>query len=435
MASGIDDSISGRTLRPMTMNGTLLLIIPCVVQYVGKEVAIDEHFANNLNSYTENFDHVTFACSVAEEGELTSHKNLTRFSDLKEPNKVSFIALPEPYREDRFYLNYWSMYKIFKSEIKKADYLLFSPHAMYDWPLMATRLAISMGRSFDMEADWHIESIEKVRLADMKPSLKKIRKVWWSKRFTSAYLSCLGRSSVALLQGGDVYEAYKNIAPNPQKVLNIQVTAENRISNAALETKLERIRSNQPLDIVYAGRAIDMKGPFDWLKAIEALVKDGVKLRATWFGDGKLLDEMKQFVAKAKIEKNVVFAGNQSRDTMLDAVKQADIFMFCHKTSESPRNIVESLASSCPIIGYESRHARDLVEKQGGGEFCQINDWQALAKLVKELDSNRSKLEDLTRSAHATAKLLDRDLAMQHRIDLIKKYVKPPRELLQMQTA
>ena len=49
------------------------------------------------------------------------------------------------------------------------------------------------------------------------------------------------------------------------------------------------------------------------------------------------------------------------------------VLVFCHTTPESPRNLVEALISGCPIVGYHSDFAAELVG-DGGGAFVTTGD-------------------------------------------------------------
>lgn len=411
------------------MKGRLLLVIPPVVLKVGDGVEVDGDFANNLRAYCENFDHVTVACPALQSSTNSGLHNTIPFNDIAGYERLAFILLPFTYREDRHIRHYRSVRKLLRLEIEKADYLLFSPHAMFDWSTLAARLAVAMNRSYDMEGDWNLENVSRLKLSEMPSGLNKIRKYFWLKYYTPIYHMCLRKSSVALLQGQDVYDAYKTIAPNPKKVLNVQITPDNYISNTQLAAKLQRLRDGNPLIISYAGRAIDMKGPLDWLKTVHLLVGKGVKFHATWFGDGELLTDLRRQAEKLGVDNFISFAGMVDREVVMAAQRESDIFMFCHKTSESPRCLVEALACACPIVGYGGLYARDLVGQKGGGAFVEVDDWQGLADLVETLNQDRGRLAELVREANESAQLYDRDKAIQYRIDLIKEYVKPPKRV------
>jgi glycosyltransferase involved in cell wall biosynthesis len=308
-------------------------------------------------------------------------------------------------------------------EIKKADYLLFSPHAKFDWPTLAARLAIKLKRQYGVESDYDRLSVGHVLLDAMPFGVRKLRMAFWTSSSVKQRDRCFSQSSLALLQGQEVYEDYKSLAPNPRKVLNVQVAPEDQISTIALREKLGRIKCGEPLVLAYAGRMVEMKGPLDWLMAMYTAVKSGVELQATWFGDGPLMPEMRQEVERLGIGRNVALAGILGREELIRRLFRTDIFLFCHKTGESPRCLGEALAAGCLLVGYGSAFPRSLVARHGGGEFAVTGDWNKLASIVIGLDQDRARLGRLVQSAAASGKELDRETAIQERIDLIKKYL------------
>lgn len=406
--------------------GTLLLVIPPVVLKPDQQVEIDEHFANNIKAYLKRFEFVRFACPIVPRDQISNFSDSIPKDEIEGHERLTFVQLPYTYREDRHLLNYLAVKSLLKHEIGQSDYLLISPHAMFDWPTLAAKISISMGRSYDMEADWNIETSHNFTLSNMKPSPNKLRKSIWKSIYLKTYDRCLRHSSLALLQGREVFESYKHIAPNPFEVLNVQVKNSDLISDSGLNRKIDRIEDRAPLEIVYAGRTIDIKGPFEWLNAIHKIVHSGVKLRATWYGDGELLTDLRREVERLEISDVVSFPGKVPREDVIAAQRKSDVFLFCHKIAESPRCLVEALSSGCPIIGYESRYAQGLVEGKGGGAFVDIGNWQALADLVIALDKDREAIVKLVEQAYATAHSFDRNKAINYRIDLIKKYVTKP---------
>lgn len=399
--------------------GALLLVIPGVLGTRGSDVHLDEHFANNLTAYLENFESVTVACAETNVTETS-----VALSAVPGAERCRVVILPLPYREDRYFLRRSAVIKLLRAEIDKADYLLISPHAAFDWPTLAARLAIKMGRDFDMEADWHLENVTRNIWSDMPFGPNKLRKYLWLRFHTRTYLNLMRHSSVALLQGAAVFDAYRDVAPNPHKVLNIQISDNQRISPEMLESKLRRILSGEKLRIIYTGRANYIKGPFEWIEALDMLSKSGTTFSATWFGSGELMPQMKKMVSARSLDDCIEFPGNVERSQSMESVRNADIFLFCHLTEESPRCLVEAIASGASIVGYSSVYARDLVEN-GGGVFVERGDVQGLAESLKRLDADREMLADLVRAAVRSSQEYDRNNAIQERIGLIKKYVRP----------
>jgi glycosyltransferase involved in cell wall biosynthesis len=318
--------------------------------------------------------------------------------------------------------HYLPIKRLLRSEISKATHLLFAPYAKYDWPTLAAQQAIKMSRKYDCEAAVDYPSLMRFNLASMPRGLNKIRKTIWTRTFSRAFRNCLSHSSLALLLGQDVFDVYKDVAPNPHKTFNIQISFEDQIGAAELKEKLARINSGELLTIAFAGQMIDRKGPMDWLKAIHAAIHNGATIRAVWFGEGPLAHEMQEEVRRLGIENSVDLAGSVGRKQLMESLRKTDIFLFCHKIAEGPRCLSEALAAGCALVGYESSYPRDLVARYGGGEFAEIGDWQKLSDIIVCLNQDRQKLGHLVENAAASGSVLDRDTNIQNRIDLIKKY-------------
>jgi glycosyltransferase involved in cell wall biosynthesis len=405
-------------------SGRLLLVIPPVVRTVKGISEVEADFSNNLRLYLANFNHVTFACPVFPDkdarGVILRSLPLNKIPDA---TRLSFVPLPYAYREDKYLRHYLATRRLLASEIARADYLIFSPHAKYDWSTLAAHLAFKQNRKYDMESDHDHASAARFHLTTMPPGLNKLRKTLWARSFLKTVEDCFSRSSLALLQGQEVFDAYKNIAPNPHRVLNVQISSEDHIASVRLKAKLDRIERKSPLLISYAGQAIARKGPFDWLKALRGISEAGVEFQATWFGEGSLMPEMKREAKNFGIEDKVSFPGSLGRSEIMAALQKTDIFLFCHKTGESPRCLGEALASGCALVGYGTQYPRELVARRGGGEFADMDNSQGLVDIIASLDKDRKRLADLVAAAAASGGLLDRDIAMQERIDLIKTHL------------
>jgi len=400
----------------------LLMVIPPTVRIIDGIYEVENDYANNLLAYLANFDHVTFACPVAPDGAQGILKSQP-INSLRDADRLTYIRLPYTYREDRHLYHYFSARRVLLDEITKAKYLLFSPHAKYDWPTLGAKLAFNRKRKYCFESDWDQRSVANLHLQEMPFGIKKLRSSLWARSVAKQVNLCSARSSLALLQGQEVYDAYQNIAPNPQKVLNVQVSPEDRVTSGELIAKLRKIKNGKPLSIAYAGRLIEMKGPLDWLKAISAAIEKGVDLQATWFGNGPLMADMQSNVERLGLRNNVCLYGVLDREQLILRLRSTDIFLFCHKTAESPRCLSEALATGCALVGYAGAFPQDLVARHGGGAFVDRGDWKMLASKLASLDRDRNRLAQLIEAAATSGKELDRNSAIQQRVDLIKKYL------------
>jgi glycosyltransferase involved in cell wall biosynthesis len=405
----------------------LLMVLPSVIRKVESELEIDIDFSESLRLYLDSFDSVTVACPVTTEFQDSGLRRCRRIKDLPWGNRVEFIPLPNAYRLSAFLRQFGAVRRLLKEQIESANYLVFSPHTLVgDWPTVAIREAVRLKRPYVIEADVVYEKVAQVgwdRIPSWKRSLKKHLML---PLFRQCHRYCLKHSSLALFQGQDVYDAYAPLCSNPHKVYHIPICDEDYITPTQLQKKLDGVAPSKPLKLCYVGRAIDMKGPMDWLKVVYELTKSGVKINAIWMGDGSLLSSMQKTAEDLGLTDNVVLPGYVSdRREILQTLQDADLFLFCHKTPESPRCLVEALASGCPLVGYVSGYPQELVSQYGGGRFATLGDWKELAGIVRALDKDRDGLRELIRLASASGRLYERDAMMQHRIDLIKEYLNP----------
>jgi colanic acid/amylovoran biosynthesis glycosyltransferase len=234
-------------------------------------------------------------------------------------------------------------------------------------------------------------------------------------------------ADLALLHGATVYNHFENISRNPQVAENIHLRAEDRISPVGLSEKLKSVKSD-PLRILYCGRADPMKGGLEWIRVLKLLKSNGVLFRAYWLGAGSELSEIERQARKWGLAQELVsFPGFvNDRETILQHYRSAHVLMFCHKTDESPRNLIESLHSATPIVGYRDAYAEGLVNEQGGGILVPRGDVEELAKLVAELAADRIKLADLIERASRSAMNLTRDEVFKQRSDLVRRYLNRP---------
>lgn len=167
-----------------------------------------------------------------------------------------------------------------------------------------------------------------------------------------------------------------------------------------------------------------MKGPFHWLEVIEHLAAEGVDFRARWLGDGPERSAMLERVARMGLEDRVElpgFVGDHA--AVLEEMRGAHAFLFCHLTPESPRNLLEALASGCPLLGYGSAYPADLIARHGGGVLVPMGDAAALAGEAAGLAADRGRLVGLIRAAAADGAPFTDEGVFRHRSELVRRHL------------
>ena len=110
------------------------------------------------------------------------------------------------------------------------------------------------------------------------------------------------------------------------------------------------------------------------------------------------------------------------RADLLAELRRAHVFVFTHVTPESPRCLLESLASGTPIVGYNSAYAEELTAGRGGGTFVQMGNWEALGGEIVALGKDRSRLRQLISEAADNGKRFNDEAVFRERSKLIRTY-------------
>ena len=304
------------------MPGRLLEVLPSVIRRVDGELELDVDFCATLQVCLEHFEDVSVACPVTTNLKDSGLRLCRPLKELSWRDRIRVVELPHAYDLTGFIRNYRSIARLLSSEIKNADYLLFSPHTLVgDWPTVAIREAVKLHRPYAIEADVVYESVAQSNWAGKALWKRLIKKNIMLPLFKHFYRYCLEHSGVAFFTGQDVYDAYAPFVSNPRKISsNIPISEENRITDAELQNKLDRLAKGEPLKLCYVGRAIEMKGPMDWLETVNELVKRGIRINAAWLGDGSLLETMRSKAKALNITSSVSLPGFVS-----DAIQDEDI--------------------------------------------------------------------------------------------------------------
>ena len=406
----------------MTKSGKLLIYAPVPLVRTDAGLHLEGQACNGLRLWAEHFDQVVSMNPVTE-GPLPDGWIPIDQAGL-DMERIRLAPLPMAYRPDQFFRHFRACRDIIRAEIAQADYRSFSIGGLAgDWGSVAAWQCHQMGHPFAIWTD-RVES-EVVRRTASSSDLWRRRlrarlehrPMWWWEKFI------IRRAALGLFHGKETFDTYAPYCAQPQLVHDIHINKADHIPADELQAKIASAGQG-PLNIVYTGRASAMKGPQDWVGVLDRLNAQGVDFRATWLGDGPDLTEMKSLTKAAGLEDKVQFAGFvDDRATVLQHLREAHVFLFCHKTPESPRCLIEALVSAAPIVGYDGSFARDLISAQGGGRLVALDDVAALADAVAELGQDRGTLADLIARAAQDGAPFDDESVYEHRCEIIKTYL------------
>ncbi|AOW13510.1 hypothetical protein LPB72_10860 [Hydrogenophaga crassostreae] len=407
----------------MTTSGNSLLLYAPVPLFSSKDgYLLEDQACNGLRRWADNFEHV-IVMHPLEHGAAPPSWIPVQSSGI-DLNRVEMVALPTAYRPDQFLFHYWSVRQQIAQLIDRAHYLSFAIGGLFgDWGAVASIEAHRKGRRFAVWTD-RVESEVTRHEAQTAPTLKRrLRASLFQKPMAALERAVIRRATVGLFHGAETYAAYAPYAKASEIVHDIHLREEDRIPAEILQSKLDGVLTG-PLKITYLGRADPMKGTDDWLQLMEGLHAAGIDFRATWLGDGECLEDMKARVERLGLGKQISLPGFvRDRAAILKALREAQLFVFCHKTPESPRNLIEALVSGTPLVGYGSPFSEDLISMNGGGLLSPKDDVKALLASVVGLAGDRQRLADLIRRAALDGAAFNDVAVFRHRSELIRAYL------------
>jgi colanic acid/amylovoran biosynthesis glycosyltransferase len=324
------------------MKECLLLILPLQAFHYGADVFVDEQARNGLRLWLENFGVVTLACPTTE------GPSPAGFLPIADP-RITFLPLPAVYTPHRFVMAAMRMRHALADAIDQADYLHFGIGGVFgDWGSLGALIANRKHRPYAIWTD-RVESQVVSFQATSKTGLRKLYGIAHAALIRQYERRIIRRSALGLFHGMDCFTAYSTFSSNPQLVHDIHLAKTSHVTNAEIE---ERLRSEGPIRIAYAGRAHRDKGIFDWIEALILAADLGAAFTATWFGDGPELERARELVVAAGFGDRIQLPGTTDHATVIRSLHSFDLFMFCHKTMESPplpRRSPDLWTSTCRV--------------------------------------------------------------------------------------
>jgi glycosyltransferase involved in cell wall biosynthesis len=401
--------------------GSMLLVLPVPFRRQGDKLLFEKQACNGLNRWADHFSMVIAAAPQIPE-EVAAKDRAIVWEDTNGLHpRITCIPLPWAYTLPAFLRSYQQVKSLLDTQIERCEYLQFAIGGLVgDWAAIAAREAIKRKRRFAIHTD-RVES-NLLRALVREKSGPRAWKISLEASLMDRYhRSLISHCSAGLWHGQECYSAYAPWSRNNYLIHDVHTKPSDGISAGELQSKLVGLASAEELRIVYAGRMAEMKAPLEWLSAIARARDLGVKLRATWFGDGELRGQMESEIARLNLGNVVRLTGFVSdRQLLLKELRDSHAMVFTHITPESPRCLLESLISGTPIIGYDNPFARDLTASHGGGTFVPIHDSKALGERIAYLSSQLQALRALIAEAAENGRRFNDQAVFGERSHIIK---------------
>jgi glycosyltransferase involved in cell wall biosynthesis len=144
---------------------------------------------------------------------------------------------------------------------------------------------------------------------------------------------------------------FRGACPIDVRRFQAAVAAPNRLRRAEL-----RARYGLPQEavvVVFSGKLIDIKRPFDLLRAVELLVARQLPVAALYVGDGPLRQDLERAVADRGLQGRVRFAGFVNQSEIPLVLDSGDILAVTSEKDPHPLVVTESMAVGHAIVASD----------------------------------------------------------------------------------
>lgn len=419
---------TGNPRWPAQNDGSLLLVLPVPFSHRDGDLMLESQACNGAARWAENFQRVTLAAPLMPPDQVAANPTIQwgAVRDVQHAERLRWAPLPWAYAVASFFRQLGPTRRALAQLIGEHYYLHFAIGGWIgDWAAQAALLAHRLHRPFSIWTDQVFHQAVRA----LAPTGENARRRFYA-RLAVPFMRRLEHrvvryADLGMFHGGDTFQYYGPLSPNPQLCHDVHTKEHDRIDRAAVEEKLRQVRGGRPLRLCYVGRAVPMKAPLDWLGALLLVRQAGVDFRAIWQGQGPLRPEMEAFIREHGLTEHVHLPEHHVPHVeCLRLMRDSDILLFTHITPESPRCLVEGLLSACALVGYGSEYSRGLTRQ--GGVFVEPQDVEGLAREIVALNGDRSRLASLIEHAYEDGAEFTDAHVFRDCSDLIKRYLTAP---------
>ena len=126
-----------------------------------------------------------------------------------------------------------------------------------------------------------------------------------------------------------------------------------------------RFQRSGPLEVLFAGRLVDLKGVTLALEAFGRLIASGVDATLTVAGDGPRRPRLEARTSELGLSDRVRFLGNVQLNEVQSRMRRADVFLF-PSFEGAGMVVVEAQASGCPVVCLDFGGPGEMVGTERG---------------------------------------------------------------------
>lgn len=146
-----------------------------------------------------------------------------------------------------------------------------------------------------------------------------------------------------------------------------------------------RNRQDDEIRLLFLSRFIRGKGVYELLEAFEIIIQKENNIRLFLVGDGPEMRGMKEWVMNHKLQEKVAFTGYLRDGDKVQALVDADMFVFPSYSEGCPVSLLEAMAAGLPVIASSVGGIPDIFKDGTNGFLLRDVTSEAIANAVMKL--------------------------------------------------
>ena len=194
-------------------------------------------------------------------------------------------------------------------------------------------------------------------------------------------------------------------------------------SDAARENRLCEPLAGQPLRIITACRLTKLKNVDVTLRALAGLGST-ISWELIVAGDGPERARLERLAVKLGIAARVTFTGWLERSLLRDHLSRAQLFVMVSAPETFGLVYLDAMAAGCLVVGAKNEGIDGIVKHQRNGWLCPPGDPDALAAVLREVDSlGADSRQRMARESRRTVAALTEEAAAGNYLDILREAV------------
>ncbi|WGS65025.1 glycosyltransferase [Marinitoga aeolica] len=143
--------------------------------------------------------------------------------------------------------------------------------------------------------------------------------------------------------------------------------------------------------LLFVGRLGPEKNIDFLIKVFHKVSYEEKNVKLIIVGDGVERNKLEELVVELDMHDKVIFTGGQPRERVLDAYKQADLFIFASYTETQGLVVLESMAAGTPVVALGKMGVYDLLnhENAGGIMLKELNEDDFAHEIIRVLKDEK----------------------------------------------